>query len=61
MKPVYSPYGSGYVSLIFQVQQLGITRLTPAPSRPCAQMVSKNKNKINLNELLISQVGQLEL
>jgi hypothetical protein len=30
MKPLYCPYGSGYVSLIFQVQQLGITRLTPS-------------------------------
>jgi hypothetical protein len=39
MKPSYCPYRSGYLSLIFQLQQLGITRLTPAPSRPCAQMV----------------------
>ena len=30
MKPLYCPYRSGYLSLIFQVQQLGITRLTPA-------------------------------
>ena len=37
MKPLYCPYRSGYLSLIFQVQQLGITRLTPALSRPCAQ------------------------
>ena len=36
MKPLYCPYRSGYLSLIFQVQQLGITHLTPAPSRPCA-------------------------
>ena len=27
MKPLYCPYRSGYLSLIFQVQQLGITRL----------------------------------
>jgi hypothetical protein len=38
MKPLYCPYGSGYLSLNFQVQQLGITHLTQAPSRPCAQM-----------------------
>ena len=30
MKPLYCPYRSGYLSLIFQVQQLGITRLTPS-------------------------------
>ncbi len=37
MNPVYCPCGSGNASLIFHMQQLGITLLFPAPRDPCCQ------------------------